>query len=458
MEGVQRMEGFKSKMGVTREYFRIPEKMVLKATIQGYLPVEDLKEAIHKATMIHPLLGVRVDVDENQEAWFTTQDCADPILKVLARNGNEQWMGVVEEEYQEPFNFQEGPLIRYILLQSPEVSDLIIICQHSIGDGISLLNLLQDLLQLLEEQELEKVPPVLFQSRNFPAPPLALKLRLRVDKFFIDRINRRWNKNQFLFTNQDYLDLHKSYNQRYQGRILSAVLGPEDTSSLLSACRREGVSVNSALSVAFLSARQRVEGEDRTSVNIPLELRSQLRKPRYDFFGFMVGSLNLEFDYQSGEGFWDNVQRFHQEVLIEKKEDPIQHLKLAEYTSPTLNEAINFAIYGMTSDSNLKISSFLESQNLALEMARERMNHMSNVLMSNMGWLKPRQEYEKFKLKRLHLAILTYPFLDFGVAVVTLEGRLSLTLNYTESREGPGRSSTMKRILDESLEILNRAV
>lgn len=456
------MEGFKSKMGVTREYFRIPEKMVLSATIQGHLPVEDLKEVIHKATMIHPLLGVRVEVDDDQEAWFTTQGCADPILKVLARNGNEQWMGVVEEEYQEPFNFQEGPLIRYILLQSPEVSDLIIICQHSIGDGISLLNLLQDLLQLLEQQELEKVPPVLFQSRNLPAPTLALKLRLLVDKFFIDRINRRWNKNQVLFTNQDYLDLHKSYSQRYRGRILAKVLEKEETSSLLSACRREGVTVNSALSVAFLSARQRVEGEDRTSVNIPLELRSQLRKPKYDFFGFMVGSLNLEFDYQSGEGFWDNVQRFHQEMLIEKKEDPIQHLKLAEYTSPTLNEAINFAIYGqwMTPDceSYPKLSSFLESQNLAPEMARERMNHLSNVLMSNMGWLKPRQEYKKFKLKRLHLAILTYPFLAFGVAVVTLEGRLSLTLNYTESREGPGRSSTMKRILDESLEILNRAV
>ncbi len=450
------MSGFKCKMGATREYFRIPEKMVLMATIKGHLPVEDLKDAIDKATHRHPLLGVRVVVDKDQEAWFTTEDCADPTLKVVTRTSPEQWMGVVEEEYQVPFNFQEGPLIRYILLESREASDLIIIGQHSIGDLLSLLNLLQDLLQLLDGQELNRVPPVLFQSRNFPDPPLALKLRLRVDKFFIHRINQRWDENRVLFSNQDYLDLHESYSNCCQGRVLSAVLDQEETSLLLSACRQEGVTVNSALSVAFLSAREQVEGEARTRVNIPLELRSRLRKPKYDFFGFMVGSLGLEFNYQPREGFWGNVQRFHREVQKKKKEDQLQHLILAEYTSPTLNEAINFAIYGQwLPECNPQISSFLDSRNLALEMARERVDHMARVLISNMGRLEPRQEDGKLKLERLHLTGLTYPFLDFGVAVVTLDGRLSLTMNYIESRGEPGRSSTRKRILSEALEILN---
>lgn len=41
---------------------------------------------------------------------------------------------------------ESGPLVRFVLVYSPQVSDLIIFAAHAICDGIALANLVRDIL------------------------------------------------------------------------------------------------------------------------------------------------------------------------------------------------------------------------------------------------------------------------------------------------------------------------
>ena len=171
---------FKCKMGVMREYFRIPNNVVVIATLNGNIIEDDLIEALKKVARMHPLMGVRVVVDSNHDAWFIDKGAAPLQLKIISRKSSRQWIDVIENEHNIPFDFDKGPLIRFVLLKSEEISDLIVICQHSICDGISLTNLIQDIMLLLNnpETKVKRIDPVLPVPENFPAAPLRVKLIL----------------------------------------------------------------------------------------------------------------------------------------------------------------------------------------------------------------------------------------------------------------------------------------
>jgi NRPS condensation-like uncharacterized protein len=147
------IDEFKCKMGILREYFRIPNYVALVARINGNIPKEYLEEILKKITIMHPLMGVKVVIDSNYEAWFTNKDVTPISLKVIPRKSEKHWIEIIENEYKIHFDFENGPLIRFILLNSAEVSDLIIIAQHVICDGMSLTNLIQDILLLLSEPD-----------------------------------------------------------------------------------------------------------------------------------------------------------------------------------------------------------------------------------------------------------------------------------------------------------------
>jgi hypothetical protein len=57
------------------------------------------------------------------------------------------------EELLQPLNWSEGPLMRVLLLRSPDVSHLLITFYHGIGDGLSGAYLIRDILQFIGEPD-----------------------------------------------------------------------------------------------------------------------------------------------------------------------------------------------------------------------------------------------------------------------------------------------------------------
>ncbi|MCX6653772.1 MAG: hypothetical protein NTY03_01490, partial [Candidatus Bathyarchaeota archaeon] len=120
--------GFRRKMlTLERRFFRAPgANLSVVARIRGEIAQDKLRAALTKLRQMHPLLGVRVVLDSHQEAWFSSDGVTEPQLKVIPRDSDDQWMKAVQEEHNIAFDFEKGPLIRFILLKSAELSDLII--------------------------------------------------------------------------------------------------------------------------------------------------------------------------------------------------------------------------------------------------------------------------------------------------------------------------------------------
>lgn len=458
----------KFKLGVMREYFRIPNNVAVIATINGNIPENDLVQVLKKVAKMHPLIGVRVVIDSNQDAWFT-EECDAPLpLKVTRRKSNRQWIDILENEQKIPFDFEKGPLIRFILLKSDEISDLIVICQHSICDGISLANIIHDIMFLLSNLEIKvkRIDPVLPVPANFPAVPLQVKFKLLKNKLIIGRVNRKWDKQRVLFDDVDYQDIHKAYTQKYKHKIIAEELSRSQTSDLIEWCHQNHVTVNSALSVAFLAGRLSIRGESNDSnhlIQIAVNIRDRFKKPVKRVFGLLASGIKFEFEYLPEKTFSDNVSLFQQKVLHELNGNKTLEPLLGYYISPTLVDGINVATYGRWVSDEFsryqKISGFIQNKtNKAVAISNQMVNNMPGLMISNLGSVKTQKEYGSLKLDQLHFVTSSSPFLDLVAGVVTANGKLTLTLNYMEEDASSNLGRNLQKIMCKSIEHLTEAV
>lgn len=459
---------FKCKMGVMREYFRIPNNVAVIATVNGNIFEDDLIEALKKVARMHPMMGVRIVVDSNHDTWFTDEGALPLQLKIISRKSSRQWINVIENEHNIPFDFEKGPLIRFILLKSVEISDLIVICQHSICDGISLTNLIQDIMFLLSNPEtnVKRIDPVLPVSENFPAVPLRFKLKLLKNKMIMDRINRKWDKQRVVFDNEDYHDIHESYTQKYKHKIIVKELTDAQTSALVNWCHQNHVTVNSALSVALLAGKHDIRGgSDGTNpmIQIAVNIRDQFKKPVERVFGLLAGGIKFEFEYLPDKTFSDNVSLFHQKVQHELNGNKILEPLIGYYINPTLVDGINFATYGRWVSDDFsryeKISGFIQNKsNKAVAISDQIIDNMPGLMISNLGNIKTQKEYGSLKLDQLHFVTSSSPFLDLVIGVVTVNGKLTLTLTYMEDVNSCDSGIELEKIMYKSIEYLNNEV
>ncbi|MGD2143858.1 MAG: hypothetical protein PVF54_05210, partial [Anaerolineae bacterium] len=92
-----------------------------------------------------------------------------------------------------------------------------------------------------------------------------------IARFFIQRMNKRWERERVSFDRQDYRDLHAAYWMRYDHQLVSVELSEAQTSALVARCRREDVTVNSALAAAFAGAQAVVLGEKQCHPSIAVD-------------------------------------------------------------------------------------------------------------------------------------------------------------------------------------------
>jgi NRPS condensation-like uncharacterized protein len=93
----------------------------------------------------HPQLSANIKMDTEFVFWLDN-GVVNPIpLKVLETSAPSDWKKVVEAEIAQPFELENGPLLRLVQLRKPGESTLIGVVHHSIGDGHSLALLFHDL-------------------------------------------------------------------------------------------------------------------------------------------------------------------------------------------------------------------------------------------------------------------------------------------------------------------------
>jgi hypothetical protein len=439
--------------------------VTLVAHISGCVPEDALEHAVAAVQRRHTNLRVRIVEDAAGNPWFTSAGVGEIPVRVVPRESGDHWISVVREAAQVPYEFGSCPSIRLILVRSEDQSDLVIACHHIICDGLSLAYLARDLMLHLGDpsREVEVLPdPPIVARDNIPADVSVNA----VVRFLINRMNGKWAPQRVRFDQQDYEDLCAAYWRRYEHRLLPIEVPEGQTSALVKRCRSEGVTVNSALTAAFVGAQVEVQGrrDHHSDIAVAGSLRDRLREPVGEAMGFYAGVVRTKHRYDPRRRFWDNARSLHRELRPQYTDRNLfADALMWSYLDPTILEAINFKRLGglvpETAARYAKLSGFGNRSDVVRSLLkRERMDSLETIAMgtamTNLTRMDFPRQYGALELERLILkpgGAFPLANVNLVVGAVTCAGKLSLALEFVEANVS---MPAAERIGDQALSFL----
>lgn len=247
------------KMTCERIHFMAPYcNVTVAARIKGYIEPEPVEKALDKILELHPVLTSAISMNREGAACYVPGAVREFQLDWDTRNNDNDWIVKIHEEERKPFCLFTGPLIRFSLLSGPQCSDLIVISHHILCDGMSLIYLIRDILVFMAASSMPveplPIPPVI---ENMQPPDSSLPFP---GSLLINRLNSSWRKSRSrkVFTETDYLRIFHNYWNNEAPELQIHTLDEEITSALIARCRKEKVTVNSAVLTALSAAQMNI--------------------------------------------------------------------------------------------------------------------------------------------------------------------------------------------------------
>ncbi|NKB17471.1 MAG: hypothetical protein HC770_04170 [Pseudanabaena sp. CRU_2_10] len=394
-----------------------PLHFVLTAQIAGEIDVTDVKRSLLCVQQKHPLLRTRIVVDKNEQPMFVSEGVSEIPLRVLERRDEEHWCREVERELHQPFDWEHEPLLRVVLLHSKHISELILICYHSIGDGLSSLYLIQDILMEMSE-------PCAIPSTLPPQPFLEAMLhqsdRRKVNPFLwtLARIGRIPIKSSM-----------SPYPTR-QPRLLYWSLTPTETAALITRSRQEQTTVHGALCATMLSAiaSQSSNGQSHFKCLSPISIRDYLSPCIGRDFGFYFSLGITNHPIYPDTSLWEIARQVKMQLEPQMSRD---------------------SLFGDVSLRQAFLASKPSPQKI---MAAFLQRFESDAMVTNLGRAGIAQQFGKLKLKAVYgPAVFTGMHWERILGVTTLGDRMFFTLAYSESSMSQMEANKLKHVIIEQL-------
>jgi NRPS condensation-like uncharacterized protein len=436
--------------------------VVVVARIIGDVSEKGLMTAINAVRRMHPLLGARVIFDDHHDAWLSTDKVPDTVLRTVPRISETQWFEEIRHENRIPFEPEIGPLIRLVLVYSPQVSELVVFASHSICDGDALAILIRDILVCYAnpEKEVQVLQPLNLEDclpkERFSLPGL-------IAKTFLNHYNRLWRNRPYYFTQMDFNEIHKAYWDRTRYSIALIQLEPEETSVLAAKCRENGVTITSASTAAFLAAYRDILGpfpKDKRVIWVAYDLRRHLKENIGDVFGLFAGAVQFKFNYNQNKSLWKNAKELHGIIRKDVENNRIAGRELL-LIDPTLIDALGFCPFTQlvpeAFERTKNLSDFAhDTKNVALSLSQKIISGAPGTIITNLGRLNYPETYGDLRLDRMFFIVDSRGFTPLILGGVGLNGKLVLSLNYVEElgNKGSPLDRDMIRIRNRALEYL----
>lgn len=431
---------------IERLFSRSPSATVgVIARIKGDISEQMLHRAIAQIQQRHPILRTRIQ-DNQERLWFTSDGAGTIPVTVVSRESDDHWTQTYQQACQIPYEFDVRPPIRLILVQSRSRSELMILCHHIICDGLSLAYLVRDLMVAMghPNQTLACLPEAAPMSRKTIPQDLSLN---RILRFLIRRINRKWARQKIYFDQEDYKDLNRAYWLNFRHRMLTIELNETQTAKLVARCRQERVTVNTALTTAFVGAQASVQARQpcQSNIDIAANLRDCLTVPIGNVMGYYAGLVTLTCQYNRKKAFWNNARHFHRKIKARMTLKNLFHELLVWCDlDPTILEALNFKMLGGLVPTGFKrykkLAAFSKRVDVVSSLLkRNKMDALDQVLIglvvTNLTRMDFPRHYGPLELERLFMnpgSAFPLATVNLVLGAVTCAGRLSLVMEYAE--------------------------
>lgn len=360
-----------------------PLQFVIVAKLQGQFSPNQLAIALQQVQHRHPMLRVCIAIDETGRPKFIETDGEIPV-RWVARTNDQHWQQELELEMTHSFDWQVAPLLRVVILQAGDKSELMIVCHHSIADASSSIYLLRDIVQGLEGKTFERSDLSTSLSLEEAFPQLALAPEV---------------------TGEGSL-YSTTISRRPQPHVRSAMLSAELTQQLIKRSRTEQTTVHAAISAAFLLAltQQPFRSSDPLQCVHPVNVRSHLSLPMPDAVGLYVNSGVTTHSLEPNSAFWDVARSVKSQLL--KTNIAEQLVEDSQTRQATLSKLPNTAAFA-------KLLQQLTSQ----------------LVVTNLGLIEIPQQYDEIRIEALYApAVLSRNVPQRVVGVSTLGDRMFLTI------------------------------
>jgi NRPS condensation-like uncharacterized protein len=328
---------------------------VLAAEIEGTESVEAWQQAINSVQQRHPNLSVKISIDQFSRPVLEHSAELSIPLRVLNVADDYRWEQEVEKELAMRFNTAEGPLLRAVLIQKTETTNLILAAHHAIADGTSINYLFRDILAAVTGRELEPKEP---QKSNDETIGLPEDLAV---------------------AGSDMITSLSNEFKVVAPKISSIRLNRESTRKIIEKAREEKTTVHGAICAAVLVASRRLRpdwAERKIEMISPICTRRTLQLD--DNYGLNITTHAVYFEQEQHLPFWE-VARMAKAGLAGT--DTTEHVK----------NYIDF-LRGMT----FNITDIQKT----MDILENAFNH--EIMVTNLGSVKYNTDFGKLKLNAVY--------------------------------------------------------
>jgi NRPS condensation-like uncharacterized protein len=338
-----------------------PAHLTVTAEVKGFTKVQSWRDALDAVQRRHPVLSTSITRNEADQPALYQVDAAPIPLRVVDGSVQGHWELEVDREMAVPFTPEQAPLIRSVLIHKPRSAVLIIIAHHAIADGMALVFLIRDLLQVLSGGQIE---PLSFSSS-------AEELLSNLPK------GEEIVQAEASQAGAPHAEpaLYREGNG-LTPRVAARKLDENLTAALKERARREGTTVQGALCAALVLAGRKTSSTWRKqSVRVMSPVNARAHLEAGEACGLYLGGGMVPFQPGDSRAFWD-LARFAKKEL-----SPSQ-------TFQSLSASLRGLDGIMTKDMNVETA----AQIAAVAFARD-------LMVSNLGQMPYESEFGKLKLE-----------------------------------------------------------
>lgn len=392
---------------------------VFTAKLRGSFSQDSLHNALDKVQQKHPLLRAFIAEDEKGVPFFISNEQIGPIpFSIKERNGDADWKLESKREFNIPFTEKDKPMVRVVWIKGADVSELLLVCAHCICDGTTMVALLTDLLQVMDNPD--------HDLGNYPAFNSMEEL-LRND-FSKDR-KKVFSAKLFATLARLFFLFKPSGGNKVPGEsyLLHWRLDAENTAALSADCKSENTTVHAALCVAVLDAFREMKGDKAHGRLIcPVDIRRFIPELKADhMFAFApIAELSLEKGVQPD--FWTRARKLKDDLTAKIAAMKVEDLLItSEYFHASVGRMLKY----------LKSTPGTH-----------------DITMSNMGRLNIPHQYGSFELEEIHSPSVAFPWKNSNTLVIsTFRGEIDFMLSANSGFLSIAEAEVIKEKTLESL-------
>jgi NRPS condensation-like uncharacterized protein len=370
---------------------------VFTVKIRGSFSIERLHAALGKIKNKHPLLHSIIKESGKRIPYLiSSSQLSDIPVRMVERLSDEDWKTESKVEWGKLFEEKTAPLARVVWLRGAEVSELMLVCPHCICDGKSMVTLMRELLQSLDDPEKKLVAYPPFNSiEELLSEKYSMVKQIRARLVSVLAL---W----FFFTKSR--DKKSVSGNSY---MLHWKLDAQNTAAITSACKRTETTVHAVLSVAFLEAFRLVKGESaKGNAVTPVDIRRFVPEIKEDMMFAMAPTVEVSVDREEGSDFWTKVKK--------------------------LKEELTTKITGLNGRDSLMMAEYFPADKIIRYLKESEGTH--DVTLSNMGRLGIAERYNSFEVETIYSPSVAFPWRNPNTVVIsTFKGEMDFTFCSNDS-------------------------